>query len=315
MQLIKSNFYLLMLIVMAIQAQAYPVSVPSCNRNVTFESPPQRAVSNDINLTEIMLVLELEDNMVGYSGIRNKNKISPEFRDKLDNLEEISPDYSTKEDLLGAEADFYFAGWNYGLKINGEVTPDSLKQFGIQVYELTESCIHIINQPEITLQSLYNDLINLGVIFGVEEKAKALIAQYEEELQSFQAELNIGEIPPRVFVYDSGESDPFTAGRYAMPNALVNAAGGRNIMNKVNRSWTTVSIEEIISGNPELIIIVDYGEVTAVQKRNFLINHPAFQNIQAIKDENFLILDYSEVTPGPRNIEAIKKIGQALWNN
>ena len=41
----------------------------SCNRNVTFETPPQRAISNDVNLTEMMLVLGLADHMLEHTGI------------------------------------------------------------------------------------------------------------------------------------------------------------------------------------------------------------------------------------------------------
>ena len=44
-------------------------TVQSCNRTVTFENPPERAISNDVNLTEMMLVLGLADHMVGYTGI------------------------------------------------------------------------------------------------------------------------------------------------------------------------------------------------------------------------------------------------------
>ena len=39
------------------------MTVQSCNRDVTFESAPQRAVSNDVNLTEMMLALGLTDHM------------------------------------------------------------------------------------------------------------------------------------------------------------------------------------------------------------------------------------------------------------
>jgi iron complex transport system substrate-binding protein len=37
-------------------AFAQPVTVQSCNREVTFDAPPARAISNDVNLTEMMLV-------------------------------------------------------------------------------------------------------------------------------------------------------------------------------------------------------------------------------------------------------------------
>ncbi|OOB57369.1 hypothetical protein A8F71_09190 [Burkholderia cenocepacia] len=45
------------------------MTVRSCDRDVTFERAPTRAVSNDVNLTEMMLVLGLKDRLVGYTGI------------------------------------------------------------------------------------------------------------------------------------------------------------------------------------------------------------------------------------------------------
>ena len=50
-------------------AERYPLSVRSCEREVTFERAPSRAVSHDINLTEMMVALGLQTRMVGYTGI------------------------------------------------------------------------------------------------------------------------------------------------------------------------------------------------------------------------------------------------------
>ena len=41
-------------------------------------------------------------------------------------------------------------------------------------------------------------------------------------------------------------------------------------------------------------------------------SNPAFQNIPAVKNDRFVILDYVEATPGPRNIEAIKRLASAF---
>lgn len=62
------------------------------------------------------------------------------------------------------------------MKVGGEVTPETLAPFGIQTYELTESCIHIGPKDKISMQDMYNDLLNLGTIFGVSDRAQALIA-------------------------------------------------------------------------------------------------------------------------------------------
>jgi iron complex transport system substrate-binding protein len=293
---------------------AAQTTVQSCDREVTFDAPPQAAISNDVNLTEMMLVLGLTDHMVGYTGISGWNKLDATMTAGVAELPELSEQYPSKEVLIGADADFFFAGWNYGMRVGGEVTPETLAPFGIQVYELTESCIHIGAKAPAAMADMYNDLRNLGAIFGVPERAEALVAGYEADLAAFLADLPALETAPRVFVYDSGEDAPFTAGRYAMPNALIEAAGGVNIMNDFEKSWATVGWEAVVERNPEVIVIVNYGEVSAEEKRNFMLSNPAFAEIDAVKNDHFVVLEYVEATPGPRNIAAVKTLAAAFRN-
>jgi iron complex transport system substrate-binding protein len=287
-------------------------TVNSCNRTVSFDAPPKRAISNDVNLTEMMLVLGLADHMVGYTGISGWKTLDEEMRANVKQLPELSSKYPTKEVIVGANADFFFAGWNYGMKVGGEVTPETLEPFGVKVYELTESCTHIMKKGKASIDDMYADLLNLGAIFNVEDTAKNLVNNYKAELKSFKDDLETGE-PLRAFVYDSGEDTPFTAGLYAMPTALIEAAGGVNVMNGFEKSWGTVTWEEVVEQNPEVIIIVNYGSVTAEQKRAFMMSNPAFANIDAVKNDRFVTLEYVEATPGPRNIKAIKTLANSFW--
>ena len=301
-------------LILTAQAATAQTTVQSCDRSVTFDAVPQRAISNDVNLTESMLVLGLEDHMVGYTGISGWKTLDEEMREGVEELPELSAKYPSKEVLVGADADFFFAGWNYGMKVGGEVTPETLEPFGINVYELTESCTHVMDKDKASIEDMYVDLLNLGRIFDVEARAEALVADYRAELADFTAGLETGE-PLRVFVYDSGEDTPFTAGRYAMPTALIEAAGGTNIMDDFEKSWATVTWEEVVERNPEVVVIVNYGEVTAEQKRNFMLSNPAFADLDAVKNDRFVTLEYVEATPGPRNIRAVKTLAEAFWSN
>lgn len=292
---------------------AAEVTVQSCNRDVTFDDVPMAAISNDVNLTEMMLVLGLADKMVGYTGISGWKTLDEDMRSGVEELPELSAKYPSKEVLIGADADFFFAGWNYGMKVGGEVTPETLAPFGIDVYELTESCIHIGEKAKASLDDMYNDIANLGAIFQVEEKAQDLIAGYKADLAAFQETLGVSGEAPRVFVYDSGEDKPFTAGRYAMPTALIEAAGGQNIMDDFEKSWATVNWESVVERNPEIVVIVNYGDVTAEQKRAFMMSNPAFADMDAVKNDRFVTLEYVDATPGPRNIKAVKTLAQAFW--
>lgn len=296
----------------AASASGFPVTIQSCDREVTFEAAPVRAISNDVNLTEMMLALGLNENMAGYTGVSDWKTLDETLREGVGQLPELSTNYPTKEVLLGADADFYFAGWNYGMRVGGEVTPETLGEFGIKVYELTESCIHIMDKPKASIDDMYNDLLNLGRIFGVEEQAQALVDGYRQELADFTGSLPAIAEEVKVFVYDSGETKPVTAGRYAMPSALIEAAGGVNIMDDVDSSWVEIGWEPVIERNPDVIAIVDYGSVTAEEKADFMRNNPAFKDIPAVKNDRFVVLPYVEATPGPRNIGAIKTLAAAL---
>lgn len=298
---------LLALLLSAAPALAFPVTVKSCNRDVTFDAPPAKAIANDVNLVEMMLALGLRDRMVGYTGVSGWKTLDEELRAGIEELPELSAQYPTREVLLGAEPDFFFAGWNYGMKVGGEVTPESLEPLGIKTYELTESCIHIGPKARSSMQDMYVDLLNLGAIFGVEEEAKALVAAYEAELAKTTAGIDRTR-PLRVFVYDSGEESPFTAGAYAMPTALIEAAGGTNVMDDLEKSWATVTWEAVVERNPEVIVIVNYGDVTAEQKIAFLEGNPAFAAVDAVKNDRYVVLEYVEATPGPRNIRAVEKL-------
>ena len=298
---------LIALLLSATSAAAFPVTVKSCNREVTFDAAPARAISNDVNLTEMMLVLGLADRMVGYTGISGWKTLDEEMRAGVAELPELSAKYPTKEVLVGAEPDFFFAGWNYGMKVGGEVTPETLEPFGIKTYELTESCIHIGAKEKVAMQDMYNDLLNLGAIFGADARARGLVAGYKARLAEVTAGVDRTS-PLRVFVYDSGEEAPFTAGKYAMPTALIEAAGGVNIMDDLEKSWAEVAWEPVVERNPQVIVIVNYGDVTAAQKIAYMKGTPAFAGIDAVKNDRFVVLEYVEATPGPRNIRAVEKL-------
>jgi iron complex transport system substrate-binding protein len=295
------------LVLSATAAAAFPVTVRSCDRDVTFDAAPESAISNDVNLTEMMLTLGLHDRMIGYTGISGWETLDTEMRDGLAELPELSERYPSKEVLVGAEPDFFFAGWNYGMRVGGEVTPDTLAPFGIAVYELSESCAHIMSVPEASMETMYQDILNLGMIFGVSDRAEMLIEGYRAQLAEVTAGVDRAN-PLRIFIYDSGEDAAFTAGRYAMPTALIEAAGGVNIMADLEKSWAVVGWEVIVERNPEVIVIVNYGDVTSEQKIAFMRENEAFAGIDAVRNNRFVVLEYVEATPGPRNIAAVETL-------
>ncbi|MBK4998897.1 MULTISPECIES: ABC transporter substrate-binding protein [Pseudomonas] len=293
------------------QASSYPVTVKSCNRSVVFTHPPMRAVSQDVNLTEMMVALGLQPQMVGYSGVTGWNKPTAGLMTALKGLPEVATHYPTVETLLNVNADFFFAGWNYGMKVGGDVTPQALQPLGIQVYELTESCSLIGSSAAASLEQVYIDVANLGKIFDVEDRAQLLITGLRKRQQEVVNRV-AGKKKPRVFVYDSGEDRAFTAGRQAIPQALIETAGGQNVMEDLSASWTQVGWESVVEADPQYIVIVDYGERSSAEKIQFLSENLALQSVEAIRNKRFAVLPYSAMTPGIQNVDAIEALATAF---
>jgi len=293
-------------------AQTFPVTVDSCGEPLTFTAPPKRALIHDLNMTEMALALHLNPQMVGVSGITGWYKTGPEFKAALGNIPEIAPKYPTLENVLSVNPDFFFAGWNYGMKVGGEVTPTTLAKYNIKTLVLSESCIHVNKQrPPASMDLLYTDFIKLGSIFGKEAQAKATVAQWKSRLAKLTS-ANASK-DTRVFLYDSGEDKPFTAGKYAIPTAMMAAAGGRNIMADMETSWGTTSWETVAARNPQFLVLLDYQDGNGVNKLlQFLQSHPAMKETDAVKNKRYVALRYAELTPGPANIEAIEKIAKAM---
>jgi len=294
----------------------YPVTVRSCGSPVTFTSAPKHAVSNDINTTEDMLALGLQSRMAGDFGVTGDspagNPVPAQYLAAFRRVKDVSPGYFTLESLVGLHPDFLFAGWNYGLQAGTSLTPAGLARFGIKTLVLSESCAHVsTGEKQASINDTYQDLTSLGAIFGVQQKARQVISQMKAQIAAARAK--VGRLKPvPVFLYDSGQASPFTAPGLAMPNALIRLGGGTNIFASLRQSWTSVSWEQVVARKPQCIIINDYGTPTWQQKEKFLRSDSVTRQLPAVRNGCILPLSYDELTPSPRNAQAVTAIARWL---
>lgn len=300
-----------------------PVTVRNCGKQVTYDHVPQRVVTNDIGITEIMFALGLEDHMAGYvmpSGKQDAVASSP-WKKSYKQTKHLSDDQLTKELAVHAKADLVFAGWGYGFSDSTGVTPKALDKLGVDSYTLSESCRNGTDDHRGTmppLRALYNDITTLGKVFHVEDRAKKLVHHYKKRVASVRDSGSSGTPSgghagkPTVFLYDSGEDKPFTAGRFAGPEDIISRAGGRNAMHGLADTWTQVGWESVVDKNPDVIVINDYGTPSAQAKKKFLRSYKPLAHTTAVKKNNFLVLPYVDLVESPRNPEAIVKLAHYL---
>ncbi|WP_249228290.1 ABC transporter substrate-binding protein [Kutzneria sp. CA-103260] len=285
--------------------------ITNCGKQVSYQQVPKRAVSNDINTTEIMFALGLADHMAGYAGVEDRSVQSPWSSD-FTSVKRLSDKYISKEVLLGAVPDFVFAGYGYGFSEATAVTPDSLAQLGIPTYQLTEAC----RQQGSTARGLvdpieaaFTDVLNIGRIFGVSDRAEKLVADQRAKL----AALPKAASPVQVFHYDCcGDKQPLSSGHYAAPDAIIAHAGGTNVFTDVRDSWIHVSWEEVVARAPEVITIDAADDEQARQMEDFLLGRPELAGLPAIKQRRFFVLPYANWVSGVRDVDSAVALAKFL---
>ncbi len=298
-------------------ADEFPITITNCGRQRTYEHPPQRVVTNDIGITELMLALGLEDRMAGYflsDGQLDAATTGP-FRAGFAEVPRLAEDIG-EEAVRAAGADMVFAGWNYGFSEADRFTPARLRQAGLESYVLTESCRNGgdgqrgIMPP---LRALYTDLRNLGTLFGVADRAEKLIARYRRTVARVHASVPDNRRPPTVFLYDSGTRQPLTSGKSGAAHQVVTKAGGVNVFGGLDDSWTSVTWEAVVRADPDVILVNDYGSRSAREKIGFLTSYPPLSGVDAVENRRFFVLPYASLVESPRNPAAIRAFADYLW--
>ncbi|MFH8973863.1 ABC transporter substrate-binding protein [Streptomyces sp. NPDC017890] len=289
------------------------VTVKRCGEPVEY-TVPERAVAYEGGSADKLFALGLTEHVHGYvMPPANPPVTESPWASEYAKVKMLSDDLLNKEVVVEAKADLVVAGWNSGFKDERGITPEILDKLGIQSFMHTESCFNYPGFPEKTspFEALYTDLERLGRIFQVEKKATEVVDGLKQRVADVEAKAPDGD-PVPVFLYDSGTDQPFTAGNQVPPNDIIETAGGKNVFDGLDERWTQVNWESVAESEPEVVIILDYGDLPAEKKIDFLKNSPHTRELPAVKKNNFFVLDYNEGISGPRNIDGLEKFATYL---
>ncbi|CAL9402883.1 ABC transporter substrate-binding protein [Streptomyces sp. enrichment culture] len=289
------------------------VTVKRCGEPVEY-TVPERAVAYEGGSADKLFALGLTEHVHGYvMPPANPPVTESPWASEYAKVKMLSDDLLNKEVVVEAKSDFVVAGWNSGFKDERGITPEVLDKLGIQSFMHAESCFNYPGFPEKVspFEALYTDLERLGRIFRVEQKATEVVDGLKKRVADVEAKAPDGD-PVPVFLYDSGTDQPFTAGNQVPPNDIIKTAGGRNVFDGLDERWTQVNWESVAESEPEVVIILDYGDLPAEKKIDFLKKSPHTRELPAVKKNNFFVLDYNEGISGPRNIDGLEKFATYL---
>lgn len=130
-------------------------------------------------------------------------------------------------------------------------------------------------------EDVYKEILALGKLTGTEKRAVELIRYTREEIGRF--EKRAIKIPPRerpgvYYMWAQGNLE--TSGGGSTVDDLIRLAGGRNVCASIRQEHTVVSLEQILSWNPE-VIVMWYNE-----RKNpaDILKDPQWRTIKAVRD-------------------------------
>ena len=293
-------------------AEEDPVVIENMGRTTTYEEAPETAVALSYSIAEIMVALGLEDKIVAIApSMYILDQVSEEYRETVGSFPVLEGNYGvpTLETVLDTGAEFVF-GDAYSFYASAVGTVEDFEAAGVNIYATEGTYVE-----DATFENIYNDIINIGKIFRVEERAEELVAQLREREAAVEVSV-AGLEPVRVFYFDSdtgGGVDMSTVGDTGLQSLMLEMAGAENIFSDVEGQFVAVSWEDVVDRDPEYIIVCDYyGEGYADEKIAELKANPATMDMDAVVNDRFIVVPGLAMFPSLECMDAVELIAAGL---
>jgi iron complex transport system substrate-binding protein len=267
--------------------------IDDTGREVSIDKVPQRIVSHVPSITETLFALGLGDRVVGvsdYCDYPEEAKLKPS----------VGAYYNPNIETIVAQAPDLVLTDGEGL--TEDIIPQ-LENLGI-------TCV-VINPKSI--DGILKDIELLGKITGMEKEARVLVSEMSSRFAQVASQAQVAPKVRVFYVFDATDlNNPWTAGPGSFVDALITMAGGENIAAQAQGAWVQLSIEQLVSSDPE-VILIDASMGTAVVLKEELMAHPAWQGITAVKQDRIYTIDGDLVNrSGPRIIQGLEEIAKAI---
>jgi iron complex transport system substrate-binding protein len=252
---------------------------------------PKRIISTAPSITEMIYALGAQDELVGVTSYCD---FPPEAQQKPVIGDFAAPNI---ELMLSQEPDLVVI-------LSGRTDlEDKLRPFSLPVLVLKHE----------TLAKIYESIGILGERIGREEAAASLISSIENRLARIERELS--GLPKKEVLFLVGRNsgsltDIYVVGTRSYLGQLIELAGASNIFSDLPASYPKVSIEQILTNDPEIIIDMSYMEAPDDETLEEALKIWAqFPSIQAVANGDVHIVS-SDVflVPGPRIAEAVASL-------
>ena len=284
-----------------------PVTVDNCGTTVTIAAPPRRVVTIKSTPTEMMLALGLGDRIVGEA--YQDGPVPSRWASAAASIPVLSATIPSQESVLALAPDFIYAGWESNVSAAGGVGDRAtLASRGIGTYVSPSACKEPAYQPNpLTFDDVFSEISEVGAVFGVPDRAAALVAQQKAALAAITPVKGV-----TAFWWSSGNGTPYAGAGIGAPQLIMSTAGVTNVLSGVHDTWTSAGWEEIVNANPDVLVLVDASWNTYDAKVKALESNPALSQLTAVKEKRFVRLPFASTEAGVRNVEAAASLAQQI---
>jgi len=307
-------------------ATQYPLTVENCGASVTFQKAPERAVGLGQNSAEILLLLGLENRMVGTAFW--PSKVLPQLAEANAKVKLLTVEFPTFESILAQNPDFVAAALPSLIGPTSKVAKrEDFEKVGVPSYVSPSTCLSTEkvkneygSRDQLwNMDLLYKEIDELSKIFDVADRGQALITDFKTREAALRSGIaKDGKTLSYVFWFSSQSptADAYLGGKNAASGFIADLLGGKNAIT-AEAEWPTLGWESIIATNPDVIVVANLDrnrwELDKPEaKIKFLTTDPAVSQIPAVKNKALVVMDGQAMNPTIRTIYGAEQVAIQL---
>lgn len=277
--------------------------------DMTYDHAPEKVLSTQLSMTELLIKLGLKDKIVGV--FDNDNALKGDIADEVASLNSLGDKKSvSKETILATEPDLILGKGPLMFTESSIGTVQSYQELGIPVY--TELASASIDQ---SLDNIVEDVRNIGEIFNVQETANAYADELQERIDALMDKVSGQSGEPLKVLFMAGYADgTFVAFNSKMSSCMLNALNAENVLDKGGNGLT---LENLVSMNPDIIVYVraDRFGSTDADAVEQLTSNAVVQEVPAIANQKVIEMDYDDVMDyGARVIDSAETLYNFMYS-
>lgn len=305
----------------------YPLTLENCGQKITYTHAPERAVALGQNSAEILLLLGLQDRMVGTAFW--PSKVLPQLADANAKVKLLTVEMPRLESILAEDPDFVAAALPSLIGPNSKVAKrEDFEKMGVPTYLSPGTCLASgtakdaygsrdqLWSPELA----YREIDDLSRIFDVPARGQALIADLKARVEKARQTAEKAGLAGKSYLFwfssPSPSADAYVAGKNSASGYIAKVLGGRNAVTN-ETEWPTMSWESIIATQPDVIVVATLDrnrwELDKPEaKIKYLTTDSATREMPAVKNGAIVVMDGSAMNPSVRTIYGAEQVAESL---